>query len=366
MTRGAGGGAPIPPGAAIGILGGGQLGRMLALAAARLGYRAHVFCPERGAPAAQVAAAATCADYGDAEALDRFAGAVDAVTLEFENVPVAALERLARRVPVRPGARALAAAQDRAAEKKTMAELGIPTAPWTKIDGPADLAIAQKTRLGGDCLLKTRRLGYDGKGQARFAEADDPEAAWRAVGAAPAILEARVDFIREISVVLARGPDGRTAAWDAAENRHEDGVLRTSLAPARIDADTAREARAIAERIAGHLDAVGLLAVEMFVARDGGLLVNEIAPRPHNSGHWTLDASVTSQFEQAVRAVCGLPLGSARRLARAEMRNLLGAEAGEWRERLADPDVKLHLYGKAEARPGRKMGHVTRLLRGGE
>ena len=365
MTRGAWGGAPVPPGAAIGILGGGQLGRMLALAAARLGYRAHVFCPEPGAPAAQVAAAATCADYGDEAALDRFAGAVDAVTLEFENVPVAALERLARRVPVRPGARALAAAQDRLAEKETMAALEIPTAPWMRIDGPADLAIAQKTRLGGDCLLKTRRLGYDGKGQARFTKTDDPEAAWRAVGAAPSILEARVDFAREISVVLARGPDGRTAAWDAAENRHEDGILRTSLAPARIDSGTAREARAIAERIAEYLDVAGLLAVEMFVARDGGLLVNEIAPRPHNSGHWTLDAAVTSQFEQAVRAVCGLPLGSARRLARAEMRNLLGAEAGEWRERLADPDAKLHLYGKAEARPGRKMGHVTRLLRDG-
>ena len=359
------GAAPVPPGAAIGILGGGQLGRMLALAAARLGYRAHVFCPERGAPAAQVAAAATCADYGDEAALDRFAGAVDVVTLEFENVPVAALERLARRVPVRPGARALAAAQDRLAEKKTMAALGIPAAPWARIDGPADLAPA-RAQLGGDCLLKTRRLGYDGKGQTRFAAADDPEAAWRAVGAAPSILEARVDFAREISVVLARGPDGRTAAWDAAENRHEAGILRTSLAPARIDAGAARRARAIAERIAGYLEVVGLLAVEMFAARGGGLLVNEIAPRPHNSGHWTLDASVTSQFEQAARAVCGLPLGSPRRLARAEMRNLLGAEAGEWRERLADPDAKLHLYGKAEARPGRKMGHVTRLLRDGD
>ena len=355
-------GAAIPPGAAIGILGGGQLGRMLALAAARLGYRAHVFCPDADAPALQVAAAATVAEYADGAALDRFAAAVDVVTLEFENAPLAAAERLAAAVPVRPGPRALAAAQDRRAEKRLMADIGAPTAAWAAVNGPEDTARA-RARLGGDCLLKTARFGYDGKGQAPVTAGTDPAAAWAAIGAPDAaILEARVDFEREISVLLARGPDGRAAAWEAAENVHVGGILRTSRAPARISAETAAAARAAAQRIAEALDLIGLLAVEMFAMRGGGLLVNEIAPRPHNSGHWTLDACVTSQFEQAVRAVCGLPLGATDRLADAEMRNLLGAEVREWAARAADPLAKLHIYGKAETRPGRKMGHVTRLL----
>ncbi len=353
---------PIVPGAVIGVLGGGQLGRMLAMAAARLGYRTHVFCPERDAPATHVAAAATIADYQDDAALDRFGAAVDVVTLEFENVPLHALERLAALIPVRPGARALAAAQDRIAEKSLMASLGVPTTPWAPVDGPESLAAAH-AHLGADCILKTTRLGYDGKGQVAVTPATDPAAAWRILGGAPGILEARVDFACEISVILARTADGRTACHDVVENRHVDGILDTSIAPARIAEEMAATARGAALRIAEALALVGLLAVEMFVTRDGRVLVNEIAPRPHNSGHWTLDACVTSQFEQAVRAVCGLPLGATDRLADAEMRNLLGGSASEWRHWLTDGAAKLHLYGKAEARPGRKMGHVTRLIR---
>lgn len=357
--------AAISPGAAIGILGGGQLGRMLALAAARLGYRAHVFCPERDSPAARVSAAATVADYGDGAALDRFAAAVDVVTLEFENVPVAALERLAAAVPVRPGARALAAAQDRVAEKELMAALGIPTAAWAPVEGPESLDRA-RARIGADGVLKTRRLGYDGKGQVRIDSASDSAAAWRAMGAAAGILEARIDFACEISVVLARGADGTVAPFVPVENRHVDGILDTTAVPARVAPETAEAATAAAVRIAGALEAVGVLAVEMFVAHDGAVLVNEIAPRPHNSGHWTIDACPVSQFEQAVRAVCGLPLGAAERFADAEMHNLLGRRAEEWPRWLADPQARLHLYGKDEVRPGRKMGHVTRVFpRGG-
>ena len=360
MTSGARPPEPIPPGATLGVFGGGQLGRMLALAAARLGYRTHVFCPERDSPAAEVAAAATVADYGDECALDRFAAAVDVVTLEFENVPLAALERAAAEVPVRPGARVLAAAQDRLAEKGLMARLGVATTGWEAVRGPDDVERA-RARLGGDCILKTTRLGYDGKGQVPVDAAADAPAAWRALGAEVGLLEARVDFACEISVLVARGAGGAVAVYEAAENRHSEGILDTTLVPARIDGATARAARAAALRIVRALDAVGLIAVEMFVARDGRVLVNEIAPRPHNSGHWTLDACATSQFEQAVRAVCGLPLGSTARLADAEMQNLLGARIDDWRRWLADPAAKLHVYGKTEARPGRKMGHVTRL-----
>ena len=360
QAPGARGVAPLAPGATIGVLGGGQLGRMLALAAARLGYRVHVFRPERDSPAAEVAAAATMAAWDDEAALDRFADSVDVVTLEFENLPVAAVKRIAGRVPVRPGPRALAAAQDRIAEKALMARLGIPTTPWAEVRG-ADSLAAARARLGDDCLLKTARGGYDGKGQLPVAAATDPAAAWRKLGAEVGILEARVDFEREISVILARGLDGACAAWDAVENRHVDGILDTTVAPAPVSAALAGRARAAAGRIAEALDVVGLLAVEMFVARDGRLLANEIAPRPHNSGHWTMDACRTGQFEQAVRAVCGLPLGPVERFADATMHNLLGERIDEWRRWLADPDAKLHIYGKAETRPGRKMGHVTRL-----
>ena len=349
----------IPPGASIGILGGGQLGRMIALAAARLGYRSHIFCPEAGAPAFQVADAATVAPYDDGSALARFADSVSVVTLEFENLPVAALETLAERVPVRPGARVLAIAQDRLDEKTFLATIGVPTTAFRRAEGPDDVAAAVAA-LGAPCVLKTSRFGYDGKGQVLIEAAAEAASAWVTMGAPVGIVEAFVAFEREISVIVARGGDGALAPYCAVENRHVRHILDTTVAPAPVSEAVAGRARAIACRIAEALDIVGLLAVEMFVT-DGEVLVNEIAPRPHNSGHWTLDACVTSQFEQVVRAICGLPLGSPERFADAEMKNLLGDAADGWLEILADPAAKLHLYGKTETRPGRKMGHVTRL-----
>ena len=353
--------AALPPGSVIGILGGGQLGRMIALAAASLGYRCHVYCPEPDAPAAEVAAHATCASYGDRAALAGFAGAVDVVTLEFENIPTETVERIAETTPVRPGAGALAVAQDRVGEKAFLNGIGVATTRFAAIASADDLRRAMDA-LGAPAILKTARLGYDGKGQRAIGAGSDPEAAWRALGADRAILEAEVDFEREISVVLARGIDGGTAAFDAVENRHENGILRTSRVPARVASEVHERARSIAVRIARALDYVGVLAVEFFVTRDGAVLVNEIAPRVHNSGHWTVDACAASQFEQAVRAVCGLPLADPGRHGDAVTTNILGAEIDDWRRLLAEPGACLHLYGKAEARPGRKMGHVTRLF----
>ena len=350
----------LAPGSTIGILGGGQLGRMIALAAAALGYRCHVYCPEGDAPAVEVAARATRAGYDDRAALADFARAVDVATLEFENVPAAAVEAISALAPVRPDARALEVAQDRIDEKEFLNRIGVATTRFAAVDSPGALARAM-ARIGAPAILKTARLGYDGKGQRAIGADTDAEAAWRALGAERAILEAAVDFEREISVVLARGLDGAAAAFDTAENRHQGGILRTSSVPARIAAGTDREARALARRIADALDYVGVLAVEFFVAGDGALLANEIAPRVHNSGHWTLDACAASQFEQAVRAVCGLPLADPARHSDAAMTNLLGGEAADWPRILAEPGARLHLYGKSEARPGRKMGHVTRL-----
>lgn len=351
---------PVPPGATIGILGGGQLGRMIALAAARLGYRCHIYCPEPGSPAALVSAAATVAAYDDRAALEQFAAAVDVVTLEFENVPLTAIETLGAVVPVRPGARALEVAQDRLVEKDFLRAIEVPTTDYRRAESAGDVAAAVP-ELGTPCVLKTTRLGYDGKGQVRLDRADSAEAAWAEMGGQVGIVEAFVDFDCEISVIIARGPDGALAPYCPVENRHANHILDTTIAPARVPEAVARQAVDIAARTAEALELVGLLAVEMFVARDGSVLVNEIAPRPHNSGHWTIDACVTSQFEQAVRAACGLPLGSAERHSDAEMKNLLGDAVDQWPKLLADPDAKLHLYGKSEARPGRKMGHVTRL-----
>jgi 5-(carboxyamino)imidazole ribonucleotide synthase len=351
---------PLPPGSTIGILGGGQLGRMLALAAARLGLGACILCPEADSPAGAVAAASVVAAYDDEAVLDRFAAQVDAVTYEFENIPVATVEYLAARKPMRPGATALRLTQDRLAEKTFLNDIGLETAPFAAVDTPAGLAVA-RTRLGAPAILKSRRFGYDGKGQARVSAETDPAAAWAAIGARPAILEGLVRFAREISVVAARGLDGRTACYDPIENLHRDHILHTSQVPAAIDAATVAAAHAIAGRILAALDYVGVLAVELFVAEDGRLLVNEIAPRVHNSGHLTLDACAVSQFEQHVRAVCGWPLGATARHSDATMVNLIGAEVEAWRAIAAEPGAALHLYGKAEARPGRKMGHVTRL-----
>ena len=351
---------PLPPNSTIGILGGGQLGRMTAMAAARLGYRCHVFCPEKDGPAEQVCAAATVAPYEDTEAAERFADAVDVITFEFENVPDETLRLIADRAPVRPNPDALRISQDRIVEKNFITGAGIGTAPYAEVTGPATLDEAIE-KIGTPAILKTARFGYDGKGQARLADASGKATAWNAIGEQRAVLEGMIDFEREISVIVARGLDGAMQCFDAVENVHLDGILDTTTAPARIDAKIACDAAAIAETLAEKLDLVGLLSVEMFLTRDGKLLVNEFAPRPHNSGHWTIDACVTSQFEQFVRAVCGLKLGSPERHSDAVMKNLIGADSDDWLNILQDPAAKLHLYGKAESRPGRKMGHVTRL-----
>jgi 5-(carboxyamino)imidazole ribonucleotide synthase len=350
-------GGMIAPGATIGILGGGQLGRMTAMAAARLGYRTHVFTPEADSPCAQVSAVATIADYDDEAALIEFARAVDVVTLEFENVPVATAEFLAARRPFFPRPESLAIAQARTSEKSAANRLGFGTAPWRAVDGVAALTRAL-AEIGRPAVLKTNRFGYDGKGQVKIGPADDPAAAWAALGGDDAILEGFVDFAREISVVLTRGQDGAIATYPAVENRHRNHILSETIAPAAISPAAAAEAERIATTIAADLDYVGVLAIEMFETRDGSLLVNELAPRPHNSGHWTIEGAATSQFEQLVRAICGLTLGStAWRPAR--MVNLIGDDVLDWGKYVADPGAHLHLYGKAEARPGRKMGHVT-------
>ena len=351
--------APIPPGGAIGVLGGGQLGRMLALAAARLGVRCHVYAPEADPPAGQVCERTVRGDWDDAEALARFAQGVDVVTYEFENVPVAAVEALAKVVPVRPGARSLAVSQDRAEEKRFFAGLGLGAAGFATVDRPEELAAALES-VGAPAILKTRRLGYDGKGQARIADASQAAAAWEAVGEAPSILEAVVPFTRELSVVGARGLDGATVCYDPVQNRHEDGILRETVAPAPPPVKFRFEAVAAAARILDALGHVGVLAVELFETPDG-IAVNEIAPRVHNSGHWTQDACDVDQFEQHVRAICGWPLGDGSRRSDATMTNLLGDDAHDWRGIAAEPGARLHLYGKAEARPGRKMGHVNRV-----
>lgn len=351
----------LPPGSTIGMLGAGQLGRMTALAAARLGYRVHVFAPDAaGSPCAQVCAAATIAGWDDRTALDAFAAAVDVVTLEWENIPVETVAFLNERVPVRPGAGVLAVTQDRVAEKSFANRLGIATAPWRAARSPEDVARA-RAEIGPRCILKSNRLGYDGKGQAVLGPDSDPSAAWAAVGAVDSIVEGFVDFTCEVSVIVARRPDGAMRAFPVVENRHKNGILDRTIAPAAVPDATAAEAQRVACTLAEALGVEGLLAVEMFVTPTGGVLVNEMAPRPHNSGHWTMDASATCQFEQLVRAVCNLPLGSVDMVAGAEMENLIGDDVRRWPEILAESGARLHLYGKAEARPGRKMGHVNRL-----
>jgi 5-(carboxyamino)imidazole ribonucleotide synthase len=358
---------PLQPGDTIGILGGGQLGRMIAMAASRLGFPCHIYAPEPANPAYEVAARHTVAPYDDAQALKQFAASVACVTYEFENVPAAAVDILSQRVPVRPGAKALSICQDRLQEKRAARSLGAMTADFASVDSLADLEAAA-AQLGLPAVLKTRRFGYDGKGQFVLRSASDAEAAWAAVGGSPSILEAFVPFACEVSVVAARALDGTTKAYPVTENEHRDQILRRSVAPAGVHPSTAREAIDAALRLGQALDYVGVFAVEFFVVRDAAgerVLVNEIAPRVHNSGHWTLDGAETSQFEQHVRAIAGLPLGSVAQLAPfVEMTNLIGADVERWREIMAEPGAQLHLYGKGAHRPGRKMGHVTRLLRG--
>ena len=354
--------AGLPPSATIGIVGGGQLGRMTAMAAARLGYRCHILTPEPDSPAALVSAGVTLGDYEDVAALRTFADAVDVITFEFENVSAAGLDLLASLKPVRPASTVLRISQDRVEEKSFLNGAGVRTAPWRPVTSRTELDAAVAA-LGLPAILKTTRLGYDGKGQAMLRTMEDLAPAFEALEPKPLILEGFVDFACEISVVIARGADGAVCAFDTVENRHRDHILDMTLAPAPIASETAAAAQAVARRVAERIDLVGLLAVEMFVAADGSVLANEIAPRPHNSGHWTIDACPASQFEMYVRAVAGLPLPRAVRHSDAVMKNLVGPEeTALWPQILATPGLIPHLYGKAEARPGRKMGHVTRLF----
>jgi 5-(carboxyamino)imidazole ribonucleotide synthase len=354
---------PLPPGRTIGILGGGQLGRMLTLAAARLGLRCHVWCPYPEQPAIHVAAAATVAPYDDVAALDAFAAAVDLVTYEFENVPCATADALNRRVPVRPTPEALALIQDRLSEKQFLRAAGILTAPFVAIDTAADLpnAIA---KIGLPAVLKTRRFGYDGKGQFVLTSADQVEKAWTAMAGTPSILECYINFDHEISAIVARGLDGATACYDPVRNIHENHILARSIVPAGIPADVSAAVRATAERIVRMLDYTGVMGVEMFLETnpEPRLYVNELAPRVHNSGHWTTDACIVGQFEQHVRAICGWPLGETQRHSDAIMENLLGHAVDAWPALARQPSTAVHLYDKLEIVPGRKMGHVTRLF----
>ena len=355
--------APLAPGSTIGILGGGQLGRMLAMAAARLGYRTIVLEPQADCPAAQVANGQIVAAYDDPDALARLARLCSVVTYEFENVPEAAAGALAAQAHVFPPPSALGVAQDRLVEKAFLNGIGIATAQYVTVDGDADLAEGLAA-FGGSGVLKTRRMGYDGKGQRLYRDAAPQETAGAhaALGGVPLILESLVPFTREISVVAARGRDGACAAFDPAENVHRDGILHTSTVPALVAPQTAAAARDAAIAILEALDYVGVIGVEFFVLADGAVLANEIAPRVHNSGHWTEAACAVSQFEQHVRAIAGLPLGSPARHSDCVMENLIGDDVLRAAALLAEPDLVLHLYGKAEARPGRKMGHFTRLL----
>lgn len=352
----------ILPGATLGVLGGGQLGRMFAIRAREMGYRVVVLDPDPGSPAGQLADLHLRAAYDDPEALDRMARDCDAITTEFENVPAGVLERLACHRPVRPGADAVAVAQDRIREKAALLERGFATAPFRAVTDAPSLAAALEA-IPVPALLKTSRLGYDGKGQAAVDRREDAADAWARLGRVPCVLERRLDLERELSVVLARGADGSIAAFPTGENRHRDGILETTVVPARVPPGLAAEARDLAAAVAHSLNYVGVLGVELFVAEGGRLFVNEIAPRPHNSGHWTLDACSTDQFEQQVRALCGLPLAEPRLLSPVAMVNLLGdlwrGGPPHWLEALRRPGVRLHLYGKAEARPGRKMGHLN-------
>lgn len=352
----------LGPNATIGVVGGGQLGRMSAMAAARLGLRCHILTPEEDSPASQVAAATTIGDYEDPRALEEFAAGVDVITFEFENVSAEGLELLASLRPTRPSPAILRISQDRVAEKSFVNAAGVATAPWLPVDNLTGLENAVH-RLGLPAILKTARLGYDGRGQASLLSSADLLPAYAALEPKPLILEGFIDFAQEISVIVARGSDGTIQSFDTVENRHRHHILDLTLAPARVPEPVITQSQTIARRLAERLDLVGLLAAEMFVDPNGRVIVNELAPRPHNSGHWTIDACPASQFEMHVRAVAGLPLPPAIRHSDAVMKNLVGPEeAALWPEVLATPGLIPHHYGKTEARPGRKMGHVTRLF----
>ena len=351
----------VAPGSTIGIIGGGQLGRMLSVAAAQLGYRTHIFAPDADPPAGHVAAEVTRGDYADTAALKRFAEAVDVATYEFENLPADSLASLGDKLL--PGTASLEIAQDRGTEKRFIEAQGVRVSPWRSIDGAADAAAAE-AELGTPLVFKSRRLGYDGKGQAWAREPGSALAAWDAIDRAPAVAEAVVDFAAEFSILIARSRLGDMAVWDAPLNDHEGGILRRSTVPAPEPvASLSNQAADIARALAEALGHVGVLTVEFF-ATSSGPIVNEIAPRVHNSGHWTIEGAATSQFEQHIRAICGLPLGSTQRRApKVTMDNLIGDDVLRWPDLVAEPGAGLHLYGKGDPRPGRKMGHVTRLSR---
>ncbi|MEO6433110.1 MAG: 5-(carboxyamino)imidazole ribonucleotide synthase [Sphingomicrobium sp.] len=351
----------IPPGSTIGIIGGGQLGRMLSIAAAQLGYDCHILDPHEAPAAARVAAAFTRARFDDVDALNRLADACDIVTYEFENLSAEPLRAIEDKL--RPGVRSLAIGQDRALEKRFVEECGASPAPWRQIDSAADIVAALET-LGAPVLIKTRRMGYDGKGQSWVTSPDEAEQAWAKIKGAPAVAEAKIDFLAEFSVIIARGADGETRAFPVPRNTHRDGILRHSEVPAGAAVEAqAAEGCAVAARIVERLGHVGVLTVELFATANGPL-VNEFAPRVHNSGHWTIEGAETSQFEQHIRAICGLPLGSTALTGTgATMDNLIGNDIAEWPALVAEPGTHVHLYGKGEARPGRKVGHVTRVIR---
>ncbi len=354
---------PLKTGAVIGILGGGQLGRMLAVAAARLGLRVHVFEPAEACPAGEVAFAVTQAAYDDEAALRTFAEAVDVVTYEFENIPTEALDVIEQLRPIRPGREALRVSQDRLTEKTFLQDLGLQVAPFAQVDDLSGLQAALSD-IGAPAILKTRRFGYDGKGQSRLRSDDDAESAIADMAGAPALLEGFVDFSHEVSVIAARGLDGRVACYDPGENLHRDGILRSTTVPARLSMTQRTDAVLLAGRILNALDYVGVMGVELFVTAQG-LIVNEIAPRVHNSGHWTQNGCTVDQFEQHIRAIAGWPLGDGSRHADVVMENLIGDDMDRVPELAAEPRTALHLYGKAEVKRGRKMGHVNRIVEAG-
>ncbi|AZB63183.1 phosphoribosylaminoimidazole carboxylase ATPase subunit [Cereibacter sphaeroides WS8N] len=351
----------LPPGSTIGILGGGQLGRMLSVAAARLGFRTHIFEPSANPPAADVAHAVTTAPYEDEAALRAFAASVDVITYEFENIPTSALDLLEALKPLHPNRRALAVSQDRLEEKGFLTGLGLAVAPYRPVGSREDLEAAIHG-IGTPAILKTTRLGYDGKGQARLMEPDDAAEAFASMGGQPAVLEGFVRFTHEVSVIAARGRDGSVAVYEPGENVHLSGILHTTTVPARLTASQRTDAVLLAGRILNALDYVGVMGVELFVTPEA-LLVNEIAPRVHNSGHWTQNGCAVDQFEQHIRAITGWPLGDGSRFADVEMENLIGHDVARVPALALEKHTAIHLYGKAEARPGRKMGHVNRILR---
>lgn len=350
----------LNPGATIGILGGGQLGRMLSVAAARLGFKTHIFEPGANPPAGHVAERVITAAYEDEEALRRFADGVDVITYEFENIPTSALDLLESLRPIRPNRKALAVSQDRLVEKAFLNELGLATAPFAAVDDATDLAEAI-AEIGCPAILKTRRFGYDGKGQVRLKSESDAETALADMAGAPSILEGFVDFTAEISVIAARNPSGEVACFDPGENVHKSGILHTTTVPARITEAQRTDAVLMAAKILNKLDYIGVMGVELFVTPKG-LIVNEIAPRVHNSGHWTQAGCTVDQFEQHIRAVAGWPLGDGARYADVEMLNLIGDDVEKLQDLAKQPRTQIHLYGKSEAKPGRKMGHVNRVL----